>query len=268
MTKSAVLQLLCLGCFSLPQTVAAATPIAGQTPVVIANIDLSKPFATRSAWRLVATQDPPTADILSQDEDAPGPVHLCLRKAAQTSCATRLDPTPPGRDELWVPHFLEVAKVVSPRGRSSAPLVLLQTASVHSGDGDQVVYRQILAYRRDSDRFEQIYSHYTGRNRNEDVRLLTSGPLAGAVISAEPTENAPFGFWMTVSALTPAYTYRQVLRYRSATHYGDGNPLAVIDSEMPNIEMRLGLWRPGSPLPLPASACPKPRLVHMELWCG
>ena len=31
----------------------------------------------------------------------------------------------------------------------------------------------------------------------------------------------------------------------------DGNPPAVIDSEMPNIEERLGLWRPGQRLPTP-----------------
>ncbi|MGH9711589.1 MAG: hypothetical protein ACRD37_13690, partial [Candidatus Acidiferrales bacterium] len=63
-------------------------------------------------------------------------------------------------------------------------------------------------------------------------------------------------------------TYKTVLRYRSATHYGDNNPLAVIDSEMPNIEWRLGYWKPGMALPLPSGACPKPHLIHMELWCN
>jgi len=41
-----------------------------------------------------------------------------------------------------------------------------------------------------------------------------------------------------------------------------------LDSEMANIESRLGLWRPGAPLPLPAAPCPKPRLAGMELWCN
>jgi hypothetical protein len=61
--------------------------------------------------------------------------------------------------------------------------------------------------------------------------------------------------------------FKEVLRYRSATQYGDGNPLAVIDSEMPNMAQRLGLWKPGAPMPLPARACPKPHLVRMALWC-
>jgi hypothetical protein len=58
------------------------------------------------------------------------------------------------------------------------------------------------------------------------------------------------------------------LRYRSATHYGDNNSLAVIDSEMPNIERHLGYWKSGMALPLPSGACPRPRLIRMELWCN
>jgi hypothetical protein len=47
--------------------------------------------------------------------------------------------------------------------------------------------------------------------------------------------------------------------------------LSVIDSEMPNIELHLGLWHPGLPLPVPTSPehpCRNPRLSHTELWCG
>jgi hypothetical protein len=78
----------------------------------------------------------------------------------------------------------------------------------------------------------------------------------------------PYGYWIVVNQLTPADTYRQILRYRSATLYDDGNPLAVIDSEMPNIERRLGLWKRGDPIPTPDHSCSKPVLRHTELWCG
>jgi hypothetical protein len=86
------------------------------------------------------------------------------------------------------------------------------------------------------------------------------------MISAEPTNDAPFGFWITVNKLV-GDDYKQALKYRSATRYGDGNTLAVIDSEMPNIEQRLGLWHPGSKLTLPHGQCRNPRLVRGELWC-
>ncbi len=45
----------------------------------------------------------------------------------------------------------------------------------------------------------------------------------------------------------------RVLRYSGNTRYGkDGNPLAVIDSEMPETLRRLGLWKTGDALPVPA----------------
>jgi hypothetical protein len=63
-----------------------------------------------------------------------------------------------------------------------------------------------------------------------------------------------------------------VLRYRSATLYNDGNPLAVIESEMPNIERRLGLWKPGQrPYPNFGSndkPCLRPDAMSSRLWCG
>jgi hypothetical protein len=44
--------------------------------------------------------------------------------------------------------------------------------------------------------------------------------------------------------------YSRVLKYRGHTGYGDGNPLAVIDSEMPETLRQLGLWKIGDELPV------------------
>jgi hypothetical protein len=137
---------------------------------------------------------------------------------------------------------------------------------MYAGDGDQLVVTQLLAYDAQDDRFERIYAHMTGTNNNEEVRFVSGGPLRGDVISAEPTRGEPFAYWIDVNRFAPPHTYRTALRFRSATRYGDGNRLAVIDSEMPNIERRLGLWRPGLPLPLP-QGCPKPQLKRGALWC-
>jgi hypothetical protein len=249
------------------------------------EIDLFKPFHTRSPWRFVATQDPAVFQPVDPaligsipkgftGSWAPGVMHLCLRVSPTASCAPDLvampQPPAPLTYSDWEPHYLNQAQLVFPRRRTAPPLLLLQTAGMHSGDGDQAVYTQLLAYSRARDRFGQVYAHVTGRNNNEEVRFIKSGPLRGDVISVEPAINRPYGYWITVDTLTPATTYKQVLRYRSATLYNDGNKLAVIDSEMPNIERRLGLWRPGSPMPLPTSLahpCKSPRLSHRELWC-
>lgn len=246
----------------------SAEPPATKT---ISAIDLTKPFGARSEWRFIATQEP---DQLNRDEGPiPGIITLCLKRTADRDCdaAMRSMGKAPTSyyDIAWQPRYLSDARVVYPMGGSAPPLLLTQTASEYSaGDGEQVRYTQLLTYRRSIDRFEAIFTHITFRNNNQEVRFIGAGPLRGDVVVAEPTENAPFGYWITVNRLAPSYRYQQILRYRSATRYGDNNPLAVIDSEMPNIQQRLGLWRPGRPLPLPAKSCPKPRLVKMELWCS
>ena len=246
---------------------AAATAPA---PTRLLDLDLTRAFQTRSPWRFTADQGSPVADPIGEEDSVPGPVRLCLRHAGSPICDPTLsnDMRKSGpRDDFSDAHALLDAKVVHPRGPTGGALLIVKTGSVRSGDGDQLVLVQALAYRRDQDRFERVYRLATGRNNNQDIRYVDAGPLRGDIISVEPTENAPFGFWVRVDALTPAYTYRQVLRYRSATHYNDGDALAVIDSEMPNIQRRLGVWRPGMPLPLPVKRCPKPHLIAMQLWC-
>jgi len=252
-----------------------ATIVAAQsvTSSVISNIGLSKPFSTREDWRFIATQGPLVSghDTPSGGEE-PGKIQLCLRAAPTAPCDPELQndsgAASSAKSFFTQPHYLRTVKIVYPRGRADQPLLFVQTGSVHSGDGNQLVFTQVLAYKSSHNGFVRIYQYKTGTNMNEEVRYISSGRLKGDIISADPTENAPYGYWVAVNVLTPQYTYETVLRYRSATHYGDSNPLAVIDSEMPNIERRLGYWKAGMALPLPSGACPKARLIHMELWCN
>jgi hypothetical protein len=238
-------------------------PPAPATPP--APVDLTEPFHTRTSWRLVATQGPPEEDVVG--DLAPGKLSLCLQNGASGPCISEPVAVQAG-EPGWGPHYLTTAKPVYPQGLAAPPLLEIVTASQHGGNTSQLVVTQLLKYDRSRDAFARIYVHATGTNNNEEVRFVDAGPLKGDVISAEPTGDAPFGYWVTVNRLTPARTYRQALRYRSSTIYNDGNPLAVIDSEMPNIERRLGLWKPGSPLPLPVGKpCLHPHLKHTELWC-
>jgi hypothetical protein len=240
-----------------------------------AQLDLTKAFHTRSAWLLVVTEGSPVKD--HGENDAPGALSLCLHKGPTGPCVSApVTPslrTAPSDYAAWEPHYLLTAKVVYPRGPKAAPLLLIITGSLNSGDGDQIVATQLVAYDAGQDAFQRVYAKSTGHNNNQEVRFVTNGPLRGSVITAEPQEHLPYGYWIVVKSLAPAGGYRQVLRYRSATLYNDGNPLAVIDSEMPSIERRLGLWTPGQPIPTPhlngnLKPCLKPTLRHAELWCG
>lgn len=239
------------------------------------QLDLAKTFHTRSAWRLIVTEGPPVKDF--GENDAPGTLTICLHKGPAGPCVSApvtppLAPTPEYQI-AWEPHYLLTAKAVYPRGPKAAPFLLIVTGSLNSGDGDQVIATQLVAYDASHDTFRRVYANSTGHNNNQEIRFVSEGPLRGSVITAEPQEHLPYGYWIVVNSLTPAGAYRQVLRYRSATLYNDGNPLPVIDSEMPNIEKRLGVWKPGEPLPTPkhdgnGKPCLKPILRNSELWCG
>jgi hypothetical protein len=254
----------------------ALSSAALAAPTMIASLDLSKSFATRSLWSFQATQGPDVEGANGDQVD--GVITLCLRKGRAGPCDPALitafnDPGlarfGPDIEMLFgEPHNLEQPEILYPEGANHAPLLWVQTSSASSGDGNRGIFTQVLVYNRNSDQFYRIYSHLTGgSNNNQDIRFIDAGPMRGDIISVDPTSNPPYAFWIVVNALTPSFTYNEVLRYRSATRYNDGNPLSVIDSEMPNIQRRLGLWRTGLPLPLPASGCSQPQMIHDELWC-
>ncbi|HIV78570.1 MAG TPA: hypothetical protein H9899_13700 [Candidatus Sphingomonas excrementigallinarum] len=241
-----------LAMLALPAVAAAPPPV-----------DLS---GMAPGWRLVASQGPDVED--PGGDTAPGKLHLCLTRDGGRTCRPALDdllanPSQPGSfDES---HYLESARIVRPS--ADRALLWVQVASVHAGNGDQRVGRMALSYDRAGGRFLPVFRQQTSRNNNQEVRFIEKGALRGAIVSAVPTSDAPFGFWITVNRMNASGRYTPVLRYRSGTRYGDGNPLAVIDSEMPETLRRLKLWQPGRPLPLPDRACPKPRLVGQVLWC-
>ncbi|MGD0697883.1 MAG: hypothetical protein ABSB82_23960 [Terriglobia bacterium] len=260
---------ICVVALALPTFLAAQST----TSTVISNIDLSRPFSTGEPWRFIANQGPPVAgDDTASGAEEDGRIQLCLQSTPSAPCdpqlLTALSAASSGGDYFAQPHYLNVVKIVYPRGSTDRPLLFVQAASQHAGNGSQLVLTQALTYENSQNRFVRVYQYTIGTNNNDEVRYIETGRLRGAIISVDPTENAPYGYWVTVNVLTPQYTYKTALRYRSATHYGDGNPLAVIDSEMPNIQQRLGYWKSGMALPLPSGACPRPRLIHMELWCN
>ncbi len=254
---------------------APAGAVAETHSVQIREIALSAPFQTRSSWRFVVTEGPPVKDV--DGNDAPGALTLCLYRGASDRCFSNPLTLPLGdpataADVGWEPHALLAARLVYPRGRGKSPLFLVVTGSVLSGDGDQLVTTQLLAYDPKADLFRRVYGGHTGHNNNQETRFVSAGPLRGSVITAEPQPSRPFGYWITVNQAGLSGAYRPVLRYGSVTRYNDGNALAVIDSEMPEIQRRLGLWTPGRPIPTPDAngsprRCARPSLRRGELWC-
>ncbi|AYJ84647.1 hypothetical protein D3Y57_00655 (plasmid) [Sphingomonas paeninsulae] len=259
--RSAVIFLLSLA--------AASGALGADRP--IATIDLAGPFATRTPSRLIITQSELPGESATGDPE-PGVIMPCLRHSRSPACDTaltaRLDPDTP-KNNFDAPHYLRTAHVAYRQAGDRQPLLIVVLASIHAGNGGQLVGTQALAYRRDTDHFVRLFAHSTGTNNNQEVRFIEAGPLRGAFVTVEPTTDAPFGYWVTVARSGGATApYRNVLRYRSTTRYNDGNALPVIDSEMPQILHRLSLWRPGQKLTTPLSGCPKPTLRNGALWCA
>jgi hypothetical protein len=234
----------------LDRSVTAALSHQGiRDPKVISHIDLTEPFGTVTQWTFVAVQDggPPSTQL----EDR-GPILICLVKAASPDCTQHFYEQA-NSDRPWfnTPYHLFDSRIVYAGRNQSSPLLLVQVCAAEIFDGNCGVATALYRYDRKADRFTRVFLNVTGHNNNEVTRFVESGPLQGAVIVNYPTEHAPYTYWIEVYRAGETGRYARVLRYRGRTGYNDGNPLAVADSEMPEILHRLGLWQPGDPLPAP-----------------
>jgi hypothetical protein len=177
-------------------------------------------------------------------------------------------------DMPWAdtPYHLFASNIVYGGPTKTRPFLFVEVcgAGAMSGDGDCGIATALYTYDKDNDRFTRVFLNLTGRNNNQATRFVESGPLQGDVIVDNPTEDAPYSYWIEVYRAGSSGQYGRILRYRGFTGYSDGNPLAVADSEMPEILYRLGLWKPGDPLPLPAhlpQGCSHLFMRRGEEWC-
>lgn len=94
--------------------------------------------------------------------------------------------------------------------------------------------------------------------------------MRGDTIAAYPTPAAPYTYFVDLYRPDAGGKYVQALHLRGRTGHGDGNPLAVTDSEMPEILRRLGAWKPGDALQIPPSMPDGCRRLYLRKgveWC-
>jgi hypothetical protein len=243
---------------------------------VVAHLDLTQPFQTKSNWTLVAAkqrdEESSATDGLGEPEST---ISLCFVENDKPDCSEEMflakyrqerisfDPGPGPFYELFASDV-----VFSGPGRT-IPLLRIKTCTTRGGNGNCGVSTFLFAYDRNAQKFRVVFFNMMGRNNNQEARFVEKGPLLGSVIVAYPTEDAPFTYFVEVYKRSSDSEYSQVLRYRGNTRYGDGNPLAVIDSEMPETLQRLGLWKTGDALPVPPRmprACTLVMRKGLE-WC-
>ncbi len=239
-----------------------------EKPKVISHIDLTQTFETVTQWTLVVVQE--GGQPITEIEDH-GPIHVCLVKANKPDCSENLyQDVGKERPPFDTPYHLLTSRVVNAGQNQSSPLLFIQLCGAEGPNGNCGIATALYRYERETDRFIRVFQGLTGRNNNEATRFVERGSLQGNVIVNYPTENAPYTYWIEVYRADESGQYVRVLRYRGHTGYGDGNPLAVADSEMPEILSHLGFWKPGDALPVPAhlpKGCSHLYMRRGEEWC-
>lgn len=225
---------------------------------IITHLDLTQPFQTKSRWTLVAVKQP---DEESSAEDGVGnrrgAISLCFVQNSEPDCSEEMFLAKYREAKISFDYgpgpFYELftSGVVFAGPGKTLPLLRIKTCTMSGANGNCGVSTFLFAYDRKADAFRVVFFNMMGRNNNQEARFVENGPLLGSVIAAYPTNDAPFVYFVEVYRRISDGEYSRVLRYRGNTRYGDGNPLAVIDSEMPETLRRLGLWKTGNALPVP-----------------
>ena len=218
-----------------------------QQPKIISHVDLTKPFDAASQWTLVIARED-VVPTQAAEFNRQGPLVVCIVKVINPDCSLNLYQGDV-EEVRWfaTPFEMFNDRVVYAGRHHHEPLLLVQVCSAHSADGNCGRATVLYRYARRADRFVAVFHNVTGNNNNQRTRFIEGGPLRGDVIVDVPTEHAPYTYWIDVYRRGRSGPYARILRYRGRTHYGDGNPLAVIDSEMPEILRHFGLWHVGDP---------------------
>jgi len=217
---------------------------------IVSHVDLTAPFGTRRQWTLVVAKQPDEqSQVLSGAGDPVGAVSVCFVHGAEPDCSDarflenhQARTTGIAAVERAFYHLL-ASRVVFAQPGDKAPLVELQACSLHGGNGSCLKSTFLFDYDRQHDAFRTVFFGATGTNNNQETRFIESGPLRGQVIVATPTLDAPYAYWVQIYKPGVSGPYLPAFKFRSRTRYADGNPLPVIDAEMPEILRRSGQGR-------------------------
>ena len=222
---------------------------------VISSLDLTGPFRTKTKWVFTVFQAPDTCNP-QLDDGCNGSYEFCFVHLDKSRC-TEIGGA-----------VLDEASIISPERRP--PLLVTATRPDVWTSGAGNLYIDFWTYRRNSDEFENVFSNRSNQNNNEETRFIRSGPLSGDIAVSRAPTRAPYHYDIVIYRPSKAGKYFEILKFTGKTRYGDGNQLAVIDSEMPEIERRLHLWRPEDPPPTPPEMPTRCTTVEMRNgveWC-
>ncbi len=231
----------------------------GTRSKILAHLDLTERFNTRSQWTLVVAQQL-EADATSRNGlgDPQPAVSVCWVQGLVPDCSDARFTRQYRGHGVVLPagerafYQLTTSRIVASRPGGQHPLLELQACTLPAGNGSCGKSTFLYRYDEASDSFRTAFFAFTGSNNNQETRFIENGPLRGQVVTVTPTPDAPFGYFVELYRPdADVQHYSRVLNYRSRTRYNDGNPLPVIDSEMPELLKLEGFWKKGRASPVP-----------------
>jgi hypothetical protein len=223
---------------------------------VISTFDLSGRFHTKTKWVFTVFQAPDGCNP-EMGDGCNGSYEFCFAHLDKSRCT-----------EISGAVLVDASIVTPERG---PPLLVAATHPDVVTPGVGSLYIDFWSYRPNADEFVVAFSNRSNRNNNEETRIIPNGPLSGEIVVSRAPRGAPYHYGITIYRPSKAGKYFQILRFTGKTRYGDGNPLAVIDSEMPEIGRRLHFWKPGDPPPTPPELPSRCTIVTMRdgiEWCS
>ena len=242
--------------FVLGSQLQAATAVLLPGAATLRTMDLTAPFHTRDNWQFVIRQDPPQDTSLGT---GPGNLHFCFVRGSASHCFGASYPNVSF-------NALGSSAIEYPTPASHEPVLVVVANDQFSPTGGGRL-TLIWAYNPKADQFDQMFDQAVSKNTNGEIRLITTGPLAGDIVKDVAGGRPAYRYHITVYRLENS-EFKEVLSYDGNSKYNDGSGLPVIDAEMAEIERRLGLWKPGDPLPAPVRTyCDTLELRHGVEWC-
>jgi hypothetical protein len=204
---------------------------------VISTTDLTRSFSTNTPWRFVVTQDPNSDSI-----GGPGVLRFYFFNGQKKIPCEKIC------DEGFF-NTLDRVSLIYPSKKARRPFLVVETHDENGGPGSNHIYVMIWSYHPITNSFEQIWFGESYINRNEETRLITSGPLAGDLILAtdDPTHHFPWRYGIKVYRLSPSGRYVEELSFIGKSAQVGGPPGAVIDADMPELYRRLHITPAADP---------------------
>jgi len=232
---------------------------------IVKDIDLRSLYHLTNEWHLIVYQAPSTSyqtpvpaglispkitsKTITQVDD--GLIKFCF---LEIDAKTQLHCWPKSGDDLGFNNNLLSLEPFATARFLSQPVIIAKANGMGGtgfmAPGQAVTTTMIWTFDPLQGQFVLAFENTSNPNNNEETRFIENGPMAGDVVVATELaqkgairlNKSPFAYGIAVYRFSSAsQRFMQILTFAGHSVYDDGDPRAVIDSDMPDTLRLLGL---------------------------